>query len=330
MFDWLPEKNANLGIGMMGLGQGLMGMSRGQSVNLAPYAAMIQQNRAKDAQDEAYRKAGEAIFGRGGAPIDNPALAAAKAVYDADPRMGLEMYANATKSASGFSGNSMDAQMYNVLMDPNASEQQRAAANHYFGKPKYQMIEGPDGPQLLAVPGQVPNLNGAQSAPDAAMRPTSPQIVAQGVEKPTEGMRAARGYLDRMNASEAIIQKFESEGYTSPTLFEKQAIGTSVEGFVLGEDDQQVLQAQRDWARAKLRKESGAVIGPQEMADEIRTYFPQPGDSEAVIKQKAEARKQAASQMRTAAGLDAPAPAQKPSISDISTEDLQRMLGGAQ
>ena len=54
---------------------------------------------------------------------------------------------------------------------------------------------------------------------------------------------------------------------------------------------QQYSQAQMDWVRAKLRKESGAVIGADEMADEITTYFPQLGDGDAVIAQKAQARR---------------------------------------
>ena len=53
---------------------------------------------------------------------------------------------------------------------------------------------------------------------------------------------------------------------------------------------QQYSQAQMDWVRAKLRKESGAVIGADEMADEITT-FPQLGDGDAVIAQKAQARR---------------------------------------
>jgi hypothetical protein len=51
-----------------------------------------------------------------------------------------------------------------------------------------------------------------------------------------------------------------------------------------------------------LRKESGAAIGVQEEAEEFRTYFPVPGDSAAVIKQKAEARQRANQGMIQSAG----------------------------
>lgn len=66
---------------------------------------------------------------------------------------------------------------------------------------------------------------------------------------------------------------------------------------------QQYRQAQMDWVRAKLRKESGAVIGADEMADEIATYFPQLGDGDAVIAQKAQSRKVAEQAMREASKL---------------------------
>jgi hypothetical protein len=61
-------------------------------------------------------------------------------------------------------------------------------------------------------------------------------------------------------------------------------------------------QAQEDWVRAKLRKESGAVIADEEMEREIATYFPKPGDTPQVIKQKAKARETAIQGMKKAAG----------------------------
>lgn len=67
-------------------------------------------------------------------------------------------------------------------------------------------------------------------------------------------------------------------------------------GFVnrMGQDDSQSYrQAQEDWVRAKLRRESGAAIGKDEMAQEIDLYFPKYGDSKETIRQKRIARAQA-------------------------------------
>lgn len=65
---------------------------------------------------------------------------------------------------------------------------------------------------------------------------------------------------------------------------------------------QRYKQAADDWIRAKLRKESGAVIGADEMAAEYNTYFPQPADSPELIAQKAQARRQAEAQIMQSAG----------------------------
>jgi hypothetical protein len=67
-------------------------------------------------------------------------------------------------------------------------------------------------------------------------------------------------------------------------------------------DTQKFEQAANDWIRAKLRKESGAAIGKDEMESEFRTYFPMVGDGAEVIAQKAEARRVATDAMRLNAG----------------------------
>ena len=59
------------------------------------------------------------------------------------------------------------------------------------------------------------------------------------------------------------------------------------------DDSQSYKQAQEDWVRAKLRRESGAAIGKDEMRQEIELYFPQYGDKPETIEQKAKARRAA-------------------------------------
>ena len=55
---------------------------------------------------------------------------------------------------------------------------------------------------------------------------------------------------------------------------------------LLPDNEQKVFQAQRDFVNAVLRKESGAAIAQSEFDNARRQYFPQPGDSAAVIEQK--------------------------------------------
>jgi len=59
---------------------------------------------------------------------------------------------------------------------------------------------------------------------------------------------------------------------------------------LLSPEDQQAEQAQRDFLNATLRQESGAAIGLPEFRNGQQQYFPQPGDSPAVIAQKARNR----------------------------------------
>lgn len=72
--------------------------------------------------------------------------------------------------------------------------------------------------------------------------------------------------------------------------------------YMVSEDYQLAYQAAQDWVTANLRKESGAAIPPEEMANEIRKYFPIPGDSDKVIEQKRKSRATAMKGMRKSAG----------------------------
>ncbi len=64
---------------------------------------------------------------------------------------------------------------------------------------------------------------------------------------------------------------------------------------LLGENDQQYFNAVRLFAAGILRKETGAAFTPGEMLDVHERFFPQPGDSAAVIQQKDRARQAAIS-----------------------------------
>jgi hypothetical protein len=125
-------------------------------------------------------------------------------------------------------------------------------------------------------------------------------------EKPTEGQLMAAGYFTRMNRAEEIIRPLEDDGkypmYGAAIAGSTPFVGDIVRRLVMSPQQQQYQQAADDWIRSKLRKESGAVIGEDEMLKEYQTYFPQPGDSQAVIEQKRKARATATEAMATASG----------------------------
>ena len=72
--------------------------------------------------------------------------------------------------------------------------------------------------------------------------------------------------------------------------------------YLVSENFQLAEQAQRDFINASLRRESGAAIAPSEFESARRQYFPQPGDSPAVLAQKARNRATQIEGIRAAAG----------------------------
>jgi hypothetical protein len=113
-------------------------------------------------------------------------------------------------------------------------------------------------------------------------------------ETPKEAERISAGFADRMQQNESIIAQL-GDKFSSPSVMERAAGAVPLAGKELAnisrpEERQKYHQAQEDWVRAKLRKESGAVIADEEMDREIRTYFPQIGDKPEVIAQKNRAR----------------------------------------
>jgi len=124
-----------------------------------------------------------------------------------------------------------------------------------------------------------------------------------------EALLKASGYASRMQKAEEIMAKNADSG--KPGLVEASAqkipgVGNIAANLARDPARQQYNQAQEDWVRAKLRQESGAVIADEEMAREIRTYFPQIGDSPEVVAQKTAARQTASDAMVKAAGRAAP------------------------
>lgn len=128
----------------------------------------------------------------------------------------------------------------------------------------------------------------------------------------TEGETKAGGFAVRMvGANERIGQivngpdgkpgtadDYDPTQYSDATLRGVPFVGNSLQS----DQGRQYYQAMSDWVTANLRKESGAVIGVDEMENEFKKYFPQPGDDMQTIQQKGESRRLAEAGMRTAAG----------------------------
>jgi hypothetical protein len=101
-----------------------------------------------------------------------------------------------------------------------------------------------------------------------------------------------------LSLNEKTLNEVASRGYKPGGLFE---LGFTPER--LRSEDRKIYEAaKRNWIAAKLRKESGAAIGKEEYSDADLQYFPQPGDTEKVLKQKANLRNTVYQSERTAIG----------------------------
>ncbi|MGE8279029.1 MAG: hypothetical protein ACN6O2_01220 [Stenotrophomonas sp.] len=148
----------------------------------------------------------------------------------------------------------------------------------------------------------------ADRAEARADRSEQRQIAANSVSgrTPNEGERNASGFYQRMVAANADLQRLTDAGYDPTNLRDHLTVGSAVGNFLASNEGQQYNQAAMNWVRANLRKESGAAIGVDEARQEIRNYFPQPGDTPDVVQQKAKNRLVVEQAMLQAAGRAAP------------------------
>lgn len=97
----------------------------------------------------------------------------------------------------------------------------------------------------------------------------------------------------------AIEKAYANSGTTA------EFIGSNLPSFLQGAERQQFEQAKRNFVNSVLRNESGAVIADSEFKNADKQYFPQPGDTPAVLEQKRLNRETALLNMFSSAGKDA-------------------------
>lgn len=142
-----------------------------------------------------------------------------------------------------------------------------------------------------------------------------PEGLAGSMPKLTEGQAKAFMFGNRALEADRIISGMvdkNGEPIYSPMAINAKESASNVPlvggalGYVankaIGENEQRVEQAQRDFINAVLRQESGAVIADSEFNNARRQYFPQPGDSKAVIEQKRQNRQRAIEGFKVGAG----------------------------
>ena len=132
-------------------------------------------------------------------------------------------------------------------------------------------------------------------------QPTPEQPIISLTGKPlTDTQSTSLGYAQRMNDANKIITDLGSKftgvlSYISGSTF--------FPNILKSEDRQNYEQAQRNFINSILRKESGAAISPSEFDSAAKQYFPQPGDSQAVIDQKTANRKRSINNLLQSANV---------------------------
>lgn len=104
-------------------------------------------------------------------------------------------------------------------------------------------------------------------------------------------------FVTRMMQADQVLSEvgtnYDPAYVKAARYLENTPILGDIANAAISENDQRVLQAQRQFLNSVLRPESGAVIGDVEFASGVKQYFPQPNESKKIQEQKANARRTA-------------------------------------
>ena len=109
-----------------------------------------------------------------------------------------------------------------------------------------------------------------------------------------EWQRKNLDFVTRMIEADKILNEvgtnYDPSYVKAARYVEDAPILGDIANAAISENDQKILQSQRQFLNSVIRPESGASIPPIEFTSGEKQYFPQPGDSKKVQEQKAAAR----------------------------------------
>lgn len=167
---------------------------------------------------------------------------------------------------------------------------------------------------------QKPQLvNGQWVYPPSAQSPTGRAVTPEGLQAPdkplTESQAKATAFANQMADASRTIAALAASGFDGKSKVQQAAIvsagadgvpyvpgSAAIPRAMAGKDAQTFQQAELQWTEGALRFMTGANAPEAEVRRNAATYFPRPGDSDAVIQRKAEARKNMEESVRLAAG----------------------------
>lgn len=137
----------------------------------------------------------------------------------------------------------------------------------------------------------------AEVRADAAAARSAELATAGSVEQ-----NKSAGFLRRAINAE---KSYGNLGDVQPRSLPGQAFSEAfpnAANYISDSDRQMADQAEREFIAAILRYDSGAAIPPQEFVTQGQIYFPRPGDSPEVLRQKARSRREAISGLLRSSG----------------------------
>lgn len=157
---------------------------------------------------------------------------------------------------------------------------------------------------------------------------TANQAYGKTITKPpTEAQTREAVYAKRLGDTNPIIDTMEStiSGMNSGSFaYQKMLEDTTVGNSFVSDDIKQIRQAERNFATAVLRRESGASISPTEFSTLEKQYFPRPGDDVKTLAQKKQNRATVEKEFVKAAGPAYGAEVSTPSIGEQTQQSEQQ------
>lgn len=174
--------------------------------------------------------------------------------------------------------------------------------------------------RVLRMASHPPAVQIGYQAPIAAINPATGQVelfrpdnkggmTPTGIKPPsqdrdirmTEAQAKAATFKSQMESAERELQSIPIDASKLSSQMDVKMAG-GLTNILSSPVAQRARQAQEQWAESFLRFKTGAAATKDEVILNVRTFFPQPGDSPQVISQKKRARDQAVKDISFAAG----------------------------
>ena len=140
-----------------------------------------------------------------------------------------------------------------------------------------------------------PDKGGGKPAIVPGVKPPAPKP-----DKPTESQSKAQAYYDQMTAATRELEKSKVDMSSLGSQVDTMLAGTPM-NILASPGAQKTRQSQEQWAEAFLRFKTGAASTEAEVKRNVKTFFPQHGDSAAVVQQKRQMRAEAEKSLLQAA-----------------------------